>query len=620
MAAILLFLLAALWPWDVYTYVPGLNAELTTAITTLLVMLLAIDIARLRKVSAPFEIMWPAIALAGLIAAGLLRHDPAFSPSQLGLVATYMAALHFAPSRACIRQWLWLSCVSIAAGALWTHIAFRVPPAFPTAFSIDTHGVLWLGRRLAAGALVLVIGGAVAGQAFAAAVKRARIKHDLSAPAVMAAIIFVLATSALVYAIAPAHTVASWRPPRWNALSGLALASCLAALWSLARTVAKNRVFAATASSSHDDAAWARLMARTLVLAVVFCLCFSVKPSLGFAVLAGLAAAYPLPGRAAQFTAPRMAYALLAPCALLIAVNAAHVFPENQGDPRNFEVAADRDSATGRLDRLDRRLDFVAMRSPNEPRVHLWRARHALAQEFPNRAAHEFRLAVQAPRGHRTILRPVDNVQRNDLLVRLRDACAASRQPHTLIAYERALVAAGNADNALDSLRQRVTRLESRDVTAAAAPYAAALAFLLGDAALATSLDDWPAAHLRALLEDCGAVIRGAPPGLAPSLRPLILSAWALPDGVELCVCAGASPPTRANAPASARLKPIAECRECAWTDAVEQGGAWRVELVVDGHVAARVELNSEHVAVDTMPVPANARAPEAPLITLYEP
>ena len=64
----LLFTLALAWPLALFQYLPFLDITVAGAVTVMLTVLAAWDIAAGRKLRVPFEALWPVAALALVLA------------------------------------------------------------------------------------------------------------------------------------------------------------------------------------------------------------------------------------------------------------------------------------------------------------------------------------------------------------------------------------------------------------------------------------------------------------------------------------------------------------------------------------------------------------------------
>ncbi len=632
-AACLLFLFAFVWPWDVYQYIPWLGVHATGLIALVLVGLLIADVFRTRQLRMPFELLWPAVLLLLLVTLSLFHEGSGVSFRHLGAVLVYAATVHFARSRERIEYWLWISCLSGACAALWTHLAFFAFPLPPTAYSLQTQGVLWFARDLPGGALTLAICGVMSLHFLIHAVGTVKDFGKAALALVSAALPF----SALAFTLLPPRFWMGgwhWRPPEFGHVPGVTLAALLVLLWIIARAIAKGVAFSSLASKierAPDDleatpgVGVAVMIVTTLVVATLLCLCFPVRPVVAHAYLLGLAGAYVLPKKERQGPPPHWQYALLLPCAAVVALNLVHVYPENRSDPRNYDVAALADFDAGRFHDLARRMNIIEAFAPGERRTHLWRARVELSLGYSHRAALEFGRAVRGSFGGSLVLPPPSEAEQNEFLVRLRDSCSSARVPERMLAYEYALVATGRADRALDSLRHRVYTRRKLHLDLPARPFAEAIAFLLGDQALAGPLRQWSAAELLMLLKHWGATIERAPADFPPDMLPVVLAARAAPEWVAWCCQAGAANPamsrTHARQPLGRPGDPGAGWGEAGWMALVKADGAWSTELRIPGGanvVEARFTQGGDLAC--TQWVVVQGLAPDLPALRIYIP
>src|SRR5690606_28060283 len=140
---------------------------------------------------------------------------------------------------------------------------------------------------------------------------------------------------------------------------------------------------------------------------------------IGFAFLAGIAAAYALPSDAAT---PSLAQGHVADvhADMLLTRKVIHVFPGSTSDVRNHYVDTAKDLAAGHTGTLHRRLDLIERLSPAESKTHWWRAQALLTENRPMRAVTEFAASLAA--APNTLLPPPTGDERDDFLRELRDA------------------------------------------------------------------------------------------------------------------------------------------------------------------------------------------------------
>jgi hypothetical protein len=225
---------------------------------------------------------------------------------------------------------------------------------------------------------------------------------------------------------------------------------------------------------------------------------------------------------------------------VLVVANLNHVSVINNHDPRNYESAAKSDFASEAYDVLQRRMDRFSSLRGAERRTHLWQARAALAEGRVKRAGAEFAIALlPIPPDERLILPPPTSDEREDFLVRLRDATSALPAGDRGLAYPRALLAAGDPASALGSLRHRVAYFPREGLDVPAQPLAQATAFLLGQLSFSDALGEFAPAQLALLLGECGATVAQAPSTVPREHLPIVLAAYADARGVHVFAWVG---------------------------------------------------------------------------------
>ena len=595
----LLFGFAILWPWDVYECLPWLGVHGTVLIGGCLAALLVLDIGKTGRLRMPFEFVWPAVLLLAFILLSVWRAVPGVTVGHAGVVLVYFATVHFTPSPGRIAELLRISCLSAACAALWTIVAAVAGVPIPTAYSLDTRGVLWFAHDLPGGALTLLICGVLSAH-FAGLGLKGRKAAGRPGESFGNALIALVISGALLGALAlvllpprPGAGPWRWEQPGFARLPAVTIAALVILLWIIARVVAKAMVHGSFLGRAGPDArreaALGTMIVRTLTLGTVFCLCFPVRPTVAHAFLLGLAAAWGLPEKGVDTAPSPWRYALGIPCAVLIGLNILRVDPANASDPRNYEVAAKTDFKERRLDDLARRLDIIEEFAPGERRTHLLRAQLELSLGHADLAAREYGHAVRPVGCEYQVLPPPTKAEGRDLLVRLRDFCSSASQPERLLAYERALIEGGDTRHALDSLRHRAHPRGKPSLDLPTEPFAGAIAFLLGDQALGTLLGRWSAEELLALLKQWGAHIERAPEGFPPAWLPVVLAAQVTPVDIGVWYQAGAGRPSQHRVPIQqARVHPAKHPKDtgwagAGWTPLVERGGGWAAQLRLPG-------------------------------------
>jgi hypothetical protein len=125
-----------------------------------------------------------------------------------------------------------------------------------------------------------------------------------------------------------------------------------------------------------------------------------------------------------------------------------------------------------------------------------------LSQGDADGAAAAFAEAVRP--GEPRLLPAPGTQEIDEMLAQLRDACSALPEDRRGLAYERALLAAGQRVNALALLRLRA-RGGAADNGRERRPLALTLAGMLGDPSLVEELIQWETGELLRVLETLGA-------------------------------------------------------------------------------------------------------------------
>jgi len=644
----LLFVFAFLWPWGVYQNVPGLNVRLTQIAAVVLVVTFFWEIVARRRARVPFELVWPAVLLAAIAVVASLRGGAALALDRLLWCALFVATVHVARPRPSIPAGqgfsappgdsgtspnaqstiqerdliafrLWISSVSGACVALLT-LLLPVTRVIPTAYSLDTGAMLAFDDGLAEGCFALLICLVLAvGNVFAT--------HSDRWPRAISAMSAVPLLGALAIVVVPSVMhVALWRPPDYAQLSRCELAWVLMSLWLVSRTAAKIAVDRCESGVGIH----ATLLGAAAVMAV-FPVFLSVALRLEHAFLLGLACAYVLP--ASTIDLPGKAWAggwqwlSLAPVVGLIGFNLWWVDPENPSDPRNYDAVAGVDFAKRRLGDVVRRMEFIERRYPAESRTRLWLGRVELDQGWPHRAALEFCRALNPPQGLGRILPLPSKQDQQDFLMRIRDHCSSLARPESAFAYERALVAAGGLDSALNLLRLHAARARDDAPDAKNVPQAQLvrmIAFLLGSDDVEPHLDTWSKEELIALLGNWGAVIERAPKSLDDAFVPLMCAAQYGANVAQVLVLWGADAGS-SNAIAHAGRIEAADLdwRGGGWSAPTQDAqGRWRVALgsPPDNHTIVEVCLDPGTQPVITSDLPDGLCLPDPPAIRVWLP
>ena len=520
---VLLLLLVVAWPWDVYQYVPLSGIHLTDLTGALLVSAFLADVLLSRTLRIPFELVWPVLLLIGLV--WVVGPDNSYAISASLLLVLLLAVLHFTSGRGFAWRCLAAAAASAALVALVSNVVLVLRPStlIPTAYSLDTGAVLFGARDLSSGVWTSVVCMVIA----AWIVSSSRLTRWQRAAGLAAGV--VLAVSLVPVGKAMVVRREAWCtsvPMPDNVGEAIVL---VVAVWLVARVAAKLAV-------EWLESRQGRLLLPMTILGltVLLFLVLPLRLRAPHAVMLGLAAG--AAGRkGSDVRVPRLAWALPLPLAALAAVNAFRVFPENRTDPRNYDVSAAQDLARADYGRLARRMDHFDALSPGERRTHLWRANAALEQGQYRHATAQFAASLEPSEPQRRTILPRPSAEAaGRLQMRLRDVFSSRADPAGHLGYERVLVAQGNLKGAVNLLRMRVRETERDPLNVSAAPFAEAVAFLLGNPEASETLAEWTAADLVTVLRSCGAQVRPAPPDVPRPALPVVLIAYTTATTLEV--------------------------------------------------------------------------------------
>ena len=595
----ILMLLAFLWPWEVYLYIPVAGFYLTGALAVALIAAAALDLVRTKRRGVPFELLWPVVVLAALVACLGVAGGIEAPLTKLYLLALFLSAARFANpgiASACLK----LTAIA-GAGAALHHLLTPFTGVPPTGYSLETGVSLACAWDVSSGALALALGACAAGSICSHERKKGR-----TAAAVVLALI---PLSALMLTV---HRTAwpPWTFPYADSFSLLKAVAFVILAWLLVRIVAK-LIAAKNGRQWYVRSSFIGVAALPLSWSLLAPLEFQ----LGHALLLGLAAVY-ASSAVGDAPAPRLRPWLLVPAGLLVALNLWTVYPSNTADPRNYDVAARKDLAEGRIGRLRQRMDHFESIAPGERKTHYWRALAALDEERLQLAAGEFALSVEEETDAHLLLPPPSLPEREDFLMRLRDASSQSPHPEHIFAFERALVAIGEDARALGSLRQRIQFIGEPEVRENVSEehlpvLRNTVGFLLSGREVTAWPSGWTAAELLVLLKQWGAEVTSAPDGMPSELLPLSLIAQHSPRGNLVATHHGpAGQPAITARPDTSQTGALALG---SWSDLANLGDGWRSTFALNGEEAAQWQPSG--VTINT-----TAPFPDAPMIRIWLP
>ncbi len=578
----LLWTTALAWPLGVFTQLPISGVSVLSLIALLLAGLVVPDALRERKLRVPFEILWPAAIIAFFaVLWSWTDPEPRYRDTieALLLLALIVQA---APSREAVRRYVFASTISVTAVAF---VSLLTPwlGLLPTAFSFRSGAAFTFPYTLAEGVHALLAGAAVgvyvaSDRRFSPA-QRAFASGSLILVATLLTgqgIQWVLETGTLPVVRYPVFWTGQW-------------AVTAAALWLVVRVLAKVEVDRRAQSDPLHRLWW---MIAALTIAVIAAA--PLQPRAYQGVLLGLACATVLPPRL-SVRAGRWPVVGSAVLAVLFVANIAVVFPGNVNDPRQYDAAAQREAP-----RVFDRMDWVDQHAPTERRTYLWRARAALESNLPNLASFAFERATRMPEGP-SVLPPPLEAERQQFLVDMRDAVATMPEDRAVCAYERVLLANGERDSALYSLRLQTSVALMHLPNADTSPFTSIVALILGDPSIAEDMRAWHPDEVLTLLSHWGTDVAFAAGGEeAPPGGLFILAAQRSWDTLQVLVRVGerVSRFEEKLAPVSQRdIAPLQEISAMVWAGPGDSGASgvarYTLNVVTTGGVraAAYVEL-----------------------------
>jgi len=516
----LLWTAALAWPFGVFLQTPIAGLNLLALVAMVLLFLLVPDALAARKLRVPFEIWVPA-AFIGVLA--ILWTQRAPSPAHRNAVEAVLLLLlvvQAQPSRDSVQRCVMAGAISTGAVAL---LSLGAPwlGLLPTAFTFRSGADFTFAYTFAEAVHVLLVGAVFSAHT--------AVNSTFTRPQRALAIAALLSITALLVG----RGLKWWRDTgslpalpypslHWSEWAAVALA-----LWLVARVLAKVEVDRRVARDPLHRLWWT--VAAVTLIAVAFA---PLAPRGYQGFLLGLACATVLPGRASARSRLWPVVVSLVVFSIVV-INLYFVFPANTSDPRQYDAAAQRE-----MPRVFDRMDWIDRHAPNERRTYLWRARAALELGLPNLSSFAFDRAMRPLEGA-TILAPPAESERQQFLVDMRDTAAALPEDRAVCAYERVLLASGERDAALYSLRLRtgvpLIHVEKEDT----APYTRVAALILGDPAIAEDLRTWTTDEVLTLLSLWGTDVAFAK---SPSEAPgdlFILAAQRTWDALNVHVRVG---------------------------------------------------------------------------------
>lgn len=509
------------WPWCVYEMLPGTSLTWSAVCLAGITLHAITTLPHYGKLRVPWELIWPVVAAAALVT----WLAPASLPAVLLGAAGFWAMIHlYGDGRVWCQGAMLLACgAAIATVVHATHGLLGLPPtvilpgfslelAFP--HSVTEALFVWTGSALLGAGVVV----------HPAAGRWQRIVAMVATLIVLAGLF--MATPDLLH-LARGTTLTTW-----SELPAAAMVARLLIVWLLARVAGKALVRAWT-----DKTAAAVLAGIAPIAGALMVLCGAHVTGVGLALPLALMARA---GMRVKDRLPKLSLqeriAATATVLLLLAMfsyNTLYVSPGNGADPRNYAARAERAEASGDLATVKPLLKAVIARNPGEARAALWLGRVALATGHPDHAA-EY-VAEMTQRSEGTILPPPTDREVEDFLTELRDGISLSEEISGL-AYERALVAAGDPEDALALLRLR--KPHPLGIAIDKAVLVTLLTNLLGSEKMEESLERFSAEQLAGVVVAIGADIRRAPEGFPAHLLPVV--AWLRPDPDSLTLHARA--------------------------------------------------------------------------------
>jgi len=574
--------LAGVWPLGAYAQAPYIPLSLGYAAAFAVGFAMLYQWRAQRKRRPPFEYWWPPAAMV-LLAALLRLHDGLDLSLFVAYALFFLGPIVLVQSRADAA----LACAALAFGSAISALASVAAQAgvlLPTAIDIDRmmafagpevprQGILLLFHALLAGLF------AASHPQLAAGIRKAA----LAASIITGSWLLIMFTPMLPALAMPANLGALLaESPAIGLIAVLAL-------WLVARVAARSALRPANENAPPSKLAPALIGTGTSGLVL-----WGAMPDPGVALFIGLIAAHDAPWSTNEpARAPARIWVPILAC---IAIQLAGVLPLTAGDPRNHAARCASLLAKENWRELDRRLDFLLGRYPAQPAYSLLRARALAAQGWPEAASQVYCSTIY-PEDNPARYGISFSVHRQALMDALRDQ--ASRLPvgSRGLFFERALVHAGELNNALRFLALQSTGgatapVGQSDTSLVAAQEA--LALLLGDAHLLDSIAEQVGGEAPALLSGSGVEILSLPEGIPEVGGAVLVRAVAGPQDivVDLWPVLDPSKQLTGNIRFSKPLASPDEMRDLAWNGwAVGGSGRWEVQLSIPSTILEEISL-----------------------------
>lgn len=505
---ILLYTACFSWPLRVYEVLPGAGIAWSTVVSLAVVSHATTQLPRAGKLRVPLELLWPvlaAIALAGWSQPGVL-------PETLLAGLAFWAILHLYGSDTTWRQaGLMLACGSACAVLVdLFHDTLGVPPTVlvpgSTVELVCTYGVADACVGLVTG---LGLSGSVALDRHAP-----RLDRGLAGGMTL---LLLAGLANMTWRLWP--LAATWAPTPWVVESPVLALLRLVIAWLLVRAAAKGFVRATMERGLMRLAPPAALF----TLAVIWCVA-EVPVAVGHVFpLALLVRGTMRRDRDAIRNCLQDRIAWGAIMVLLLAVvtfNARYVLPSHANDPRNYAARAEAAAARGALSEMEDQLSAVYRRHPGEARAALWLGRAALEAGYLDRAS--MWVGAMVHHGENTLLPPPRRAEVEQFLGELRDAISLSDETPGL-AYERALLFAGEEENALALLRLRRPAVWGEPLAAEPMAQVVSTLLLAPSEELRAQIAALPPRQLAGILTAVGADVRRVPERFPRRLLPAFI-------------------------------------------------------------------------------------------------